>query len=99
MKIDTICLSKSTQPDKKYMVIVNGRTIHFGASGYSDYTKHRDPERKQRYINRHKNRENWTKTGIQTAGFWSLWILWNKETLAASIADTERRFNVKIRRC
>ena len=78
----------------------NGRkkTIHFGAKGMSDYTIHKDPERKQRYINRHKKRENWNKSGIKTAGFWSLHLLWNKPSLSASIKDIENKFNVKIKK-
>ena len=98
-----IILKKSTRFDKKYMVIVelfksnSKKTIHFGAKDYSDYTKHKDPERKERYITRHKKTENWNKSGITSAGFWSRWILWNKPTLKGSISDTEKRFNIKIR--
>ena len=40
---ETIYLKKSTRGDKKFMVTVNDKKIHFGASGYSDYTKHKDP--------------------------------------------------------
>jgi len=32
------------------------KTTHFGAAGMSDYTKHKDPERKQRYLNRHRKK-------------------------------------------
>ena len=74
------------------------KTVHFGAEGYSDYTKHKDKERMQRYSARHKARENWAKSGIETAGFWSKWILWNKPSLSASIKDVEKRFGIKIRR-
>ena len=72
------------------------KTVHFGAKGYSDYTKHKDAERKGRYITRHKAKENWSKSGINTPGFWSRWILWNKSGLKTSIKDTEKRFNIKI---
>ena len=78
------------------MVKVGTRTVHFGADGYSDYTIHKDPERKQRYINRHKAKENWGKSGINTAGFWSRWILWNLPSLTGSINDTKKRFNINI---
>tara|TARA_Y100000401_G_scaffold84568_1_gene69855 strand:+ start:1006 stop:1269 length:264 start_codon:yes stop_codon:yes gene_type:complete len=71
-------IQKSTRKDKKYMVKVNNRTIHFGSKGMSDYTKHKDPIRKERYIKRHQKRENWNDPN--TAGFWSRWILWNKPT-------------------
>jgi len=93
-----IILKKSSHPDKKFMVIIGNKTIHFGAKGYSDFTHHKDPARMKLYKNRHIKRENWTKSGIKTAGFWSKWILWNKPSLTASIKDTERRFNIKIRR-
>lgn len=93
-------LSKSTRTDKKYMIIEpNGKIIHFGAKGYSDYTKHKDSERKKRYINRHKINENWNKSGIETAGFWSRWILWNEPSVIDSIKNLENKFNIKIKLC
>lgn len=95
-----IKLSKSTRKGKKYMVVITDddrkKTIHFGAEGYSDYTKHKDPDRKKKYIARHKPNENWTKSGIYTAGWWARWALWNKPTLEQSIKDIERRFKVNI---
>ena len=61
---------KSDKPEKKYYIITNsGRKIYFGAAGMSDFTKHKDEARKQRYINRHKKNENWGKSGIDTAGY------------------------------
>jgi Family of unknown function (DUF5754) len=89
-------ITKSTRSDKKLMAIFRDcktgrtKTIHFGAAGMSDFTKHKDPERKQRYINRHKSNENWKDP--TTAGSLSRWILWNKPTLSASIADYKKRF-------
>lgn len=99
--VTKVYLSKSPQATKKYMVQVeqkngNYKTVHFGAEGYSDYTKHKDPERKQRYITRHKKRENWGKSGINTAGFWSRWLLWGEPTLTASKKAIEKKFGVKI---
>ncbi len=74
------------------------KTVHFGSSGMSDYTKHKDAERKKRYMTRHKKRENWNKSGIKTAGFWSRWLLWNKPSLGGSISNIQSKFNVKISR-
>ena len=66
---------KSDKQGKKYYIITeSNRKIYFGANGYSDFTIHRDEQRKQRYIDRHKNNENWSKSGIDTAGFWSRWF-------------------------
>ena len=84
---------KSDKPNKKYFIITSkGRKIYFGAAGMSDFTKHKDERRKELYINRHKARENWEKLGIDTPGFWSRWLLWNKPTINESYADIKRRF-------
>ncbi len=77
---------------KYYIITKSGRKVLFGAAGYSDYTKHRDKDRKQQYIDRHKNKENWGKTGIDTAGFWSRWLLWNLPTIKESYDDITTRF-------
>ena len=55
----TAILSRSNRPSKKFTVRVGNRTIHFGANGYEDFTIHKDPKRKARYLARHK-----MKTGI-----------------------------------
>lgn len=97
----TAYLQKSKNPKKKYTVTVfkddkKLKTIHFGATGYSDYTKHKDKYRMKLYDSRHKPRENWTKSGITTAGFWSKWILWSKPSLKEAINYTSKKFNIKI---
>lgn len=93
-KLRLIKIVKSTKHDKKLMAVFekNGRekTVHFGAKNYSDYTHHRDPERKQRYLDRHRKNENWNDP--TSAGALSALILWNKPTLRASIADYKRKF-------
>jgi hypothetical protein len=51
-------LRESKKKTKKYDLITpNGKVISFGAKGMSDYTIHKDPARKQRYIDRHIKRE------------------------------------------
>ena len=70
------------------------KKIKFGAYGYSDYTQHKNKERKIRYEKRHYL-ENWDD--INTAGFWSKNLLWNKKTLKSSIKDTEKKYSIKIR--
>lgn len=68
------------------------KLVHFGAASYSDFIKHGDEERKQRYIARHSNnRENWNDP--YSAGALSRYILWNKHTLEESIKDYKKRFN------
>ena len=96
-----VVITKSKKPDKKYDALINGsKTVSFGATGYSDYTKHKDKDRKNRYIDRHKAREDWNASGAKSAGFYSKHVLWNKPTLKASIDDINKRFkglNVKMK--
>ena len=77
---------------KYYVISKSEKKIYFGAAGYSDFTKHKDEARRQRYIKRHEKTENWTKSGIDTAGFWSYWLLWNKPSIKQSYDDIKKRF-------
>ena len=86
-------IKPSTRKDKKLMAIFeDGTKTHFGAKGMSDFTIHGDDDRKQRYLNRHMKNENWND--YKSAGSLSRWILWNKPTITASIADYKRRFKL-----
>ena len=92
-----LSITPSSNPKKKYMAkfeMDTGRskTVHFGAAGMSDYTKHRDEARKAAYIARHSANEDFSSP--TTAGALSRWVLWNKPTLSASIADYKRRFGL-----
>ena len=51
----------STRKDKKYMILNdNKKFIHFGAMGYSDFTKHMDENRRRLYLARAlKIKGNW----------------------------------------
>lgn len=71
--------------------------LHFGDSSYDDFTTHANNKRRMSYIARHKANEDWTSTGLGTAGFWSRWLLWNKSSLFDSIKDVEKRFGIQIR--
>ena len=87
-----VSVRPSTRKDKKLVAeFDDGTKTHFGAKGMSDYTKHGDEDRKDRYIARHKANEDWTDP--TKAGTLSRFLLWNKPTLAASITDFRRRFN------
>ena len=97
MKIE---ISKSNIKNKKFKIVLfydnKTKTIHVGQSGANDFTLTGDEEAKKRYIERHKKREDWNKSGINTAGFWAKNLLWNKRTLKSSINDIEKRFNLDI---
>ena len=63
----------------------------------ADFTLHKDPERKARYIAHHRSNEDWAKSGIKAAGFYAKHVLWNKPTLQSSINDLNHRYkNIKF---
>jgi hypothetical protein len=72
------------------------KTTHFGAEGMSDFTKHKDPERKKQYIERHKGKESWENP--MSAGALSRWVLWNKPTLSESIESYCKKFRLHRRK-
>jgi len=95
----SVKIEKATAKGKKYKAIFFDdkgkriKTTSFGSAGSSDYTIHGDKERKQRYLDRHKSRENWND--YMSAGSLSRFILWNKPTLEGSIKDYRKRFGLK----
>ena len=90
-----IVITKSTKSDKKFDARIDGKkTVSFGQDGASDYTKHKDNDRKERYIDRHKAKEDWGLSGAKTAGFWSRHILWAKPTLKQSIDDINKKIKI-----
>jgi len=69
------------------------KTIQFGSAGMSDYTIHGDKERRKRYLDRHRKREDWNNP--MTAGALSKFILWGDSTSKqANIRSFKRRFNL-----
>ena len=55
-----VTITKSKKKDKKLDANIKNKdsekNISFGASGYSDFTKHKEEKRKERYIARHKKK-------------------------------------------
>jgi CDGSH-type Zn-finger protein len=92
-KTKLVSIKKSPIKGKKLRATFSdGTHTDFGFAGMSDYTKHKDPQRMQRYLNRHRSRENWNN--YKSRGSLSRYILWNKPSLQASISDYKRRFNL-----
>ena len=98
-------LAESPRKTKKFEARVyderdgKSRSVHFGATGYSDYTKHLDGERKRRYLTRHgadRSRQDWTKRGILTPGFWARWLLWEEKTMEGAKKKISKRFGIKF---
>jgi hypothetical protein len=93
----SVTVSRARNGIHKFMAIFpDGSKVHFGRQGYSDYTKHRDKERMERYLTRHRRRENWTRSGAKTAGFWSRWLLWSSPSITGAKRRTEKVLGKKI---
>lgn len=99
-KIKLISIKPLKTGNKKYIAefeIINKygekkkKTTKFGAKGMSDYTIHKDKERRNRYIKRHVRD---LRTNDPTrAGYLSMYILWNKKTFKSSLSDYKSRLN------
>ena len=94
---------KSFDPNKKCEAVIHKedgkvKKVKFGQAGYSDFTKHKDPERKERYLDRHRKNEKWNDYTKQS--FYATRILWNKPTLRDSVKYVNNKFknlNVKLK--
>lgn len=68
------------------------KKVSFGAAGYSDYTQHKDKQRRENYRSRHKN------DNIQnplSPGALSWYILWgNSTSIKENIKAYRSKFNV-----
>ena len=88
-----VVIQKSHLPQKKLEAVIDGKkTVPFGQKNASDFTLKKDLGKKARYINRHEKREDWTKSGINTAGFYSKHVLWNKDTIQKSVNDLNKKY-------
>lgn len=95
--VKLISIKTSTRPEKKYMALFDmggSRTklVHFGQRGAMDFTLTNDIARKALYLARHAKNEDWSD--YTSPGALSRYILWNKKTLSASIADFKQRFDL-----
>ena len=86
MKVE---ISQSNRKDKRMQAKFDDKTVHFGARGGSTFADHGDQTKKEAWIARHKERENWQD--MQTAGALAKHVLWNKKSIAESIKDLNRR--------
>jgi len=91
-------ITNSEKPDKKMKAVFEtdtGRTktIHFGQASADDFTLTHDKAQRARYLQRHKDKENWNRP--DTAGSLSARILWGTYTSKAqNIQAYKRRFSL-----
>jgi beta-lactamase class A len=96
----SVDIKKSPKKDKKLRAIFKDRDgkvvkqTDFGAKGMSDYTIHKDKERRSRYRKRHK--KDLDTKDFKRAGYLSYYILWgDSSNLQTAIKDYKKRFGLK----
>jgi hypothetical protein len=104
MEYKLLSINKSINKNKKLTAVFENiktkktKTVSFGSSPNKDYTIYSKSDKKvaemkkKAYIARHQVRENFNNP--VSAGALARWILWNKPTVSASIADFKKRFNL-----
>jgi hypothetical protein len=97
--MDLLSVKKDTDGKHKLVAVFKNKetgrskTIHFGAKGYDDYTLKKDKQQKEKYLARHKTRENWNNP--LTAGSLSKHILWGDSTsVKTNISDFKKKFKL-----
>ena len=70
-------LYKSNTKNKKYATRdANGKIVNFGQLGYEDFTKHKDPKRRENYLRRTESiKGDWEKNAYSPNNL-SRKILW-----------------------
>ena len=105
-KYNLLSVTKLKTGKKKYKAVVfntetqRENTILFGQKGYGDYPQYvkelgieEANKKKSAYIARHsKAGEDWTASGVDTAGWWAYHLLWNKPTITASLREIKSKY-------
>jgi hypothetical protein len=103
-------ISPSTNPKKKLMAQFFNKedkkvkTTHFGSKPNKDFTiyskesKERAAKERNKYIARHKVRENWSQSGMTSAGALSRYVLWEKPTVEGGKQAYARQFGLKLKK-
>ena len=92
-------LYESDKKTKKYTIIFYDdgkeiKSVDFGARNMSDFTIHKDEERKERFLKRFEKKIEENKNNSFSPMTLSHLILWNKPTLSASFNDFKKKFNL-----
>lgn len=90
-------VEKSKRKGKKWVAVFedeNGRNkqTHFGSEGMNDFLLTGDVDARNRYWIRHQ--KDLRTRDPTRAGYLSLYLLWNKPTMDASIKDYKKRFGL-----
>jgi hypothetical protein len=92
-------LEKSDKETKKYKAIFYDekrnkiKITYFGEAGANDFTRTHDEEAKQRYIQRHSEKEDWNN--FTSAGSLAYHLLWTEKSMAKAYNKYIAKFNLK----
>ena len=86
---ESVVIRPTSRAYKRLEAKFENKTIPFGQKGGSAFPDHKDEKTKKNWEKRHKVREDWQD--YATAGALSKHVLWNKKTIAASVADLNRK--------
>lgn len=80
-ELGAVEFGRSDRGKKKYYVVLpDGHRVDFGHRDYEDYTTHRDPERRERYLARARairNKEGkLTRNDKHSPNYWAINLLW-----------------------
>lgn len=72
---------KSDKPNKKYKIFdkISGKFVHFGDPKMEDFNKHKDPERRQRYLKRALNIKGKWRDNPYSPNMLATVLLWDAE--------------------
>jgi hypothetical protein len=73
-----VIIRLSTRDEKKYMVYnpTEDKWVHFGQMGYEDFTKHKDQERREDYLERSGNMHGEWRNNPYSANNLARNLLW-----------------------
>ena len=89
------CIEEINEKNKRFKAyFTNGKTTKFGQSNpkQGTFIDHKDKTLKRNYIKRHL--KDLDTNDYTRAGYLSMFLLWNKETLKESMKDYNRRIKI-----
>jgi len=93
-------LQASLSKKKKYRMVFTTKTgnalgyTDFGFKGMSDFSLHKDEERKNRFLTRFRRLIEKNKDDPTSAMTLSTYILWNRKTIKESFKDYLKHFGL-----
>ena len=92
--MEVVITKSKNSSKKKYDARIDGtKTASFGEQGASDFTIHKNTDRKEAYIARHKAREDWNKSNIASPAWMSRYIM-GKPTLKGAVDNANKNIQM-----